>query len=107
VGRPPSKADTKPDIVVNEKSVSKIHAILRVEPGSGDGDPQNRLILIDKSRFGTTVNGQKMPTGGSQELAAGDAVQLAPKTFLMWVAGRRDPGPPSGVGSAPAAPAAA
>ena len=45
VGRPPAKADTKPDIVVPEKSVSKIHAVLRVEVDESPGGRPNRLIL--------------------------------------------------------------
>ncbi|GLC38662.1 hypothetical protein PLESTM_000759100 [Pleodorina starrii] len=83
VGRPPTKVDTRPDIVVPEKSVSKIHAVLHVSTTCDDGSAGNRLIITDRSRYGTTVNGQKMALGGSQQLVAGDVVQLAPRTHLI------------------------
>ncbi|PNH00640.1 hypothetical protein TSOC_013522, partial [Tetrabaena socialis] len=37
----------------------------------------------DKSRFGTTVNREKLGSGASRELAVGDRVQLSPKAFLI------------------------
>ncbi|KAG2489586.1 hypothetical protein HYH03_011867 [Edaphochlamys debaryana] len=85
VGRPPPKAKSGaegafcPDLVVPEKSVSKVHCVLRVELG---GEGPASLVLEDRSRFGTTINGAKLASGGSQRLAPGDRVQLAPRTFL-------------------------
>ncbi|GLI69789.1 hypothetical protein VaNZ11_014488, partial [Volvox africanus] len=83
VGRPPAKVDAKPDIVIPAKSVSKIHAVMHVLSDIDDGTAPSRLIITDRSRFGTQVNGRKMMEGETQELRAGDVVQLAPKTFLI------------------------
>eukprot|EP00198_Chlamydomonas_reinhardtii_P002532 XP_001691868.1 predicted protein [Chlamydomonas reinhardtii] len=49
VGRPPAKAAVRPDIVVKEPSVSKIHAILSVEHAVGEQQGP-ALVLKDQSR---------------------------------------------------------
>ncbi|PNH03573.1 hypothetical protein TSOC_010359 [Tetrabaena socialis] len=77
VGRPPTKTDAKPDIVVPDKSVSKIHAVLRVEPG-GEGGASTLVITggaeQDKTSrkrraeemFNSTAAGGKKPPRGAK-----------------------------------------
>ncbi len=45
VGRPPAKADTRPDIVLPDKSVSKVHAVFWVKIEDDYGGPCSRLIV--------------------------------------------------------------
>lgn len=52
VGRPPAKAAVRPDIVVKEPSVSKIHAILSVEHAVGE---QQGPALVLKGRTNATT----------------------------------------------------
>ncbi|MHC4598819.1 MAG: FHA domain-containing protein [Planctomycetota bacterium] len=71
------------DVVVPHASVSKLHAIFRVDPST------QRVSISDAgSSFGSLLNGKPLPQGVDTQLNSGDTIRLADSvkaTFLATV----------------------
>ncbi len=68
------------DVVLEEKSISKVHvAIKRI--------PDGYLLVDQKSRNGTRLNGQKIPANADTPLKSGDVIHLG-DVAVLFVSGQ-------------------
>jgi len=67
-------------VVLEEKSISKVHvAIKRI--------PDGYLLVDQKSRNGTRLNGQKIPANADTPLKSGDVIHLG-DVAVLFVSGQ-------------------
>lgn len=65
-------------LILDDKSISRKHAVLTVEPEreTSDGPQQNQLFLTDSSQYGTHIGGEQLPSGEKVPIAPGSVISL-------------------------------
>ena len=66
------------DLCLTDPSISRKHSTIRV-------DESNTLTVSDHSKFGTFVNGERLPPNQPKELYLGDSVQFANHQIRFYV----------------------